>query len=240
MSNPTQVSTPDPKPTISSAATAYDNLGLTYEAAFITAPARLRSLSWLIQKLSSRKAHSDGGAPKVLDIGCGTGKPTALTLADAGLRVYGIDVSPKMIELCQQQVPEAKFAVADARTWEPPYGGESYDAITVYFSLIIDVVQSEIREVISRVYEWLAPGGLLVFATVPMEGEKIRTRFMGQDVIVSNLSAEGTIEAIRDAGFVVVKQETADFMPDAEKAGVKEEDVREESELFVYACKPPG
>jgi len=240
MEDPTDVSIRDPEPTISSAAVAYDDLGLRYEAAFTAAPARFRSLDWLVLELSSRKAHSDGGTPKILDIGCGTGKPTARTLADAGFRVYGIDVSPKMIELCQQQVPEGKFAVADARTWEPPHGKESYDAITVYFSLILDVAQSDIRLVIERVHEWLAPGGLFLFATVPMEGENVRTEFMGHDVTVSNLSAEASVEAIKDAGFTVVKQEFANYMPDAEKAGLKKEDVREESELFVYACKRSG
>lgn len=50
---------------------------------------------------------------KVLDLGCGTGSPIALYLAQQGYRVTGIDQSEKMIEIARAVVPEAELIHGD-------------------------------------------------------------------------------------------------------------------------------
>src|SRR5687767_5565090 len=52
----------------------------------------------------------------VLDAGCGPGLPVDRYLLDRGLAVNGIDVSPTMIELAQQNVPDALYEVRDMTT----------------------------------------------------------------------------------------------------------------------------
>ena len=44
---------------------------------------------------------------RVLDVGCGTGIPTARQLVAAGWEVTGIDISPVMLDLARRNVPEA-------------------------------------------------------------------------------------------------------------------------------------
>ena len=49
----------------------------------------------------------------MLDLGCGTGLPTARQLTDAGLRVTGVDLSAGMLALARANVPDAEFVQAD-------------------------------------------------------------------------------------------------------------------------------
>ncbi len=50
---------------------------------------------------------------KVLDLGCGTGKPIARYLVQKDFRVVGVDQSKKMLEIAQHVVPEAELIHAD-------------------------------------------------------------------------------------------------------------------------------
>lgn len=64
----------------------------------------------------------------VLDVGCGTGS-LSLLMADAGHRVVGVDLSPRMVEAARAKCPRATFSVGDAA--EPPMGVASVDAVVV-------------------------------------------------------------------------------------------------------------
>src|SRR5262249_43106923 len=58
-------------------------------------------------KLLRQSGITDG---LVVDLGCGSGI-WARELADSGFRVIGVDISPAMIQLARQRVPEADFEV---------------------------------------------------------------------------------------------------------------------------------
>ncbi|MEU4237227.1 class I SAM-dependent methyltransferase [Actinoplanes sp. NPDC026619] len=49
----------------------------------------------------------------VVDLGCGTGLPTAKILTEAGHRVVGVDISEGMLKLARNQVPAAEFVHAN-------------------------------------------------------------------------------------------------------------------------------
>ncbi|MEV5456216.1 SAM-dependent methyltransferase, partial [Streptomyces sp. NPDC052535] len=63
------------------AAAAFDALGVEYEKAFAGSKTHRRSLEWLLARLAP--------GSRVLDVGSGTGRPTAETLANAGHAVLG-------------------------------------------------------------------------------------------------------------------------------------------------------
>ncbi|KAI1620005.1 hypothetical protein EDD37DRAFT_654113 [Exophiala viscosa] len=116
--------------------------------------------------------------------------------------------------------------------------GKQYDAITVYFSMIASVTQEQIRESIAKIYSWLKPDGLFIFATVPISGENMDIAWMGRPIVASSLSSEEVLEVMKAAKFEVLKVENSKYLPRAAQAGIcKEEDVWEEEHLFVYARK---
>ncbi|KAK3633783.1 hypothetical protein LTR22_019967 [Elasticomyces elasticus] len=69
-------------------------------------------------------AHLTPGS-RILDVGCGTGVPVSQMLAEAGMKVTGTDVAPKMVERARRRV-EGNFEVADMANYAPK---SSYDAI---------------------------------------------------------------------------------------------------------------
>jgi ubiquinone/menaquinone biosynthesis C-methylase UbiE len=70
---------------------------------------------------------------KVLEVGCGTG--TNLHLYDsAGCDVFGIDLSPAMLEVARGKLGErADLRLADAA--DMPYADDSFDLVTAFLTL---------------------------------------------------------------------------------------------------------
>ncbi|AUG80491.1 SAM-dependent methyltransferase [Kitasatospora sp. MMS16-BH015] len=209
--------TPSP---LGSAARLFDALGLVYERAYGQLPGQLEALDWLLHRLPARA--------RVLDIGSGTGRPVAERLAAAGHLVTGCDVSPTMVRLARAQVPLARFELADVR--ELPDTPGAWDAITAFFPLF-QLPRTEMELTLTRVADWLAPGGSFVLATVPFDGEGLELTWLGQRVRCSGYPAEIHPKLIEAAGLDVVHARCGVFRPDFPGAG-------EEEHLFVHAVKP--
>ena len=215
-----------------STATLFDEVGPAYETAFAGLPEQATSIQWLLFELSKSQIQP----AKVLDIGCGTGRPVCSSLAAAGHSVFGIDVSAEMIKAARKQVPQANFEQVDFRDFQSP--ANTFDAITVYFSMIAGVTQDEIRQSIQRIHSWLKPGGSFVFATVPVAGNNLEMKWMGKPIVASSLSAEEFVAWIRHVGFEVVREQESKFLPKAVEAAIcGPDDVWEEPHLFVYGKK---
>ncbi|MFI1934623.1 class I SAM-dependent methyltransferase [Streptomyces sp. NPDC020330] len=187
----------------SPAAAVFDALGAEYERAFAASAVHRESLERLLADLAP--------GSRVLDVGSGTGRPTARTLADAGHRVLGVDVSPVMTALAARQVPEAEFRCADVRDLPLPEG--AFDAVCVYFSLL-QMEREEQRELLERLARSLRPGGLLVAATVPVDAAGVDAVFMRQPVRVSSFGAEEFAALFARAGVTVEWEHSALFIPD--------------------------
>jgi ubiquinone/menaquinone biosynthesis C-methylase UbiE len=65
---------------------AFDQIGDRYDEAFPHRAGQVAAGEWLAAQLTP--------GSRVLDVGCGTGLPTARNLVDAGMHVTGIDISP--------------------------------------------------------------------------------------------------------------------------------------------------
>lgn len=216
-----------------SAEQVFDAVGPAYEAAFDGLPEQAASVKWLLTQLEA----SSKKPAKVVDIGCGTGKPVCWALAEAGHDVLGIDISGVMVDAAKERVPKASFQQTDIRSFNP--ASETFDAATVYFSMIASVTQAEIKEFIQKIFSFLKPGGLFVWSTVPIPAENLQIKWMGRPVTVSSLSPEEAVDAVKSAGFVVEHHAVSKFTPKGAEAGIcQPEDVWEETHLFVYAKKP--
>lgn len=100
-------------------------------------------------------------SPKnVLDVGCGEGRFCRM-LGQHGLKVTGIDPTPKLISAARDRDPEGKYIEAGAE--DLPFEDGSFDLVISYLSLIdIPDFKASIREM-ARV---LSPGGVLLIANL--------------------------------------------------------------------------
>ncbi|MFC9162251.1 class I SAM-dependent methyltransferase [Streptomyces fungicidicus] len=199
----------------SPAAAVFDALGSEYEKAFASSQPHRASLARLLERLAP--------GSRVLDVGSGTGRPTAAALSAAGHRVLGVDVSPVMVEIATRQVPGAEFRCADIR--RIPLEDGSFDAVCLYFALL-QMTRAEQSDVLRRLARALRPGGLLALATVPLDVEEFDGVFMGQEVRVTSFAAEGVVAVVREAGLTVESQDSVMFTP-------THPDARPEPQLFL-------
>ncbi|WP_035850700.1 class I SAM-dependent methyltransferase [Kitasatospora azatica] len=150
----------------------------------------------------------------VADLGCGPGRVTA-HLADLGVSVFGIDLSPEMIGLARQAYPELRFAVGSMTALE--LGDEELGGILAYYSTHHTPPQW-LPVVFAEFARTLAPGGWLMLGGYVGDDEQVRfTEAYGHPVSYGSylLPLERIAELLGGAGLVVTArllQEPAEGM----------------------------
>ncbi|SOD85603.1 Methyltransferase domain-containing protein [Streptomyces sp. Ag109_G2-15] len=91
----------------------------------------------------------------VADLGCGPGKVTA-HLAELGVPAFGVDLSPKMIELARQAYPGLHFEVGSMTS--PAIQDNHLGGILAYYSTHHTPPES-LPRVFAEFPRTLAPGG---------------------------------------------------------------------------------
>jgi SAM-dependent methyltransferase len=97
-----------------------------------------------------------------VDLGCGSGL-WARALADSGYGVIGVDISPAMIALARQRVPEATFHVRSFLEFPIP-ACRAVTALGEVFNYLFDPTNSlrTLRRMCRGAFDALTPKGLLV------------------------------------------------------------------------------
>ncbi len=105
-------------------------------------------------------AHYEGA---ILDVGCGRGflLQKLSKRVESGAKLFGIDISPKLVEIAKSNNPEADIQVGDAEALPYPDNSFNFVFMTEALEHMLDFSKalSEIRRV-------LRPRGILV-VTVP-------------------------------------------------------------------------
>jgi SAM-dependent methyltransferase len=114
----------------------------------------------LDRHLLNRFAEAVKGQGTVLDLGCGPGH-VAKYLHDQGLDVFGIDLSPKMIECATELCAGVNFFVGDMRQLECADG--QFAGIAAFYS-IVHFGASELGGVFEECRRILADDGLMLIA----------------------------------------------------------------------------
>ncbi|GAA2357693.1 class I SAM-dependent methyltransferase [Streptomyces violaceusniger] len=180
---------------------SYDTVAADY-AASVKAPAELDPLSRAMLAAFAELVRATGRGP-VADVGCGPGKVTA-HLTELGLSAFGIDVSPKMIELAREAHPNLRFAVGSMTALE--IGDHDLGGILAYYSThhtppeLLPVVFAEFHRT-------LAPGGRLMLVCRVGKAEHLRrTLAYGNHPAhfeSYRLPADRISELLEDAGLIV-------------------------------------
>ncbi|CAL9635204.1 Trans-aconitate 2-methyltransferase [Streptomyces sp. enrichment culture] len=204
-------------------AEAFDAIGDRYDEAFPHKEGQVQAADWLAQRLPS-------GA-RVLDLGCGTGLPTARQLADAGCRVVGVDLSEGMVELARRNVPEAEFHRADIADLRPggPLDLGRFDAVAAFFSLLM-LPRAEIPLALASIHGLLQPGGLLVLSMVEADVDDFAIPFLGSTIRVTGYLRDTLREVVEAAGFAIEGESSYTYAPESS-------DVPPEEQIFLRCTR---
>ncbi|RAJ66962.1 methyltransferase family protein [Streptomyces sp. Amel2xB2] len=143
-------------------------------------------------------APATGHGP-VADLGCGPGQLTA-QLRESGLDVFGVDLSPAMIEYARGAFPDLRFEVGSMDALELPDG--TLSGVLSWYS----VIHAPPRRMPSYLAEFrrvLAPGGTLLLAFFESEGGPV-TPFDHKVTTAYRWPADGLARLAGGAGFTEV------------------------------------
>ncbi|ASQ96720.1 class I SAM-dependent methyltransferase [Streptomyces sp. 11-1-2] len=193
-------------------ADAFDTIGDRYDEAFPYKEGQIAAGQWLAESLPP--------GSRVLDVGCGTGLPTTRQLVDAGHEVVGIDISPGMLKLAQDNVPEATFHhvdIVDLRVggrYGPggPRELGPFDGIAGYFTLLL-LPRPEIPYALRTLHAVLRPEGLLGLGMVEADIDDFPIPFLGNSVRVSGYLRDELRQVVREAGFEIAGEDSHAYAP---------------------------
>ena len=171
------------------------------------------------------KALPRGAA--VVDLGCGPGLPITKVLVAEGIRVYGVDAAPSLVQAFRRNLPNTPIAceaVQDSKFFDRTFDG------VLAWGLMFLLSPEDQRCLIERVADILVPGGRLLF-TSPAEigfGKDVMTgldsRSLGAEEYRRRLSAVGLSVAseYEDEGqnhYFDVFKESKTIRPKSEMSG---------------------
>lgn len=114
----------------------------------------------LDRELLDRFAAEVGRQGKVCDIGCGPGHVTRY-LRDAGVNIFGLDLSSGMVEQARQQNPGISFQVGDMTAIDLP--DQSLAGIVAFYA-IVNIPEASLSSVFREMWRVLQPKGRLVLS----------------------------------------------------------------------------
>ena len=153
-----------------------------------------KALASFLQKLSTES--------RVLDAGCGGGKPVLQQLTSQLQRAIGLDFSTQQLEKAQSNAPEARLMRGDMTRL--PLSDSTIDAVLAYHSLI-HVPAGEHQAVIDEFARVLRLGGHLLVSEGPGEWQGTNPDWLDADTEMQwyIAGAEATRVQLENAGFQI-------------------------------------
>jgi SAM-dependent methyltransferase len=178
---------------LDSTRSSYDAVAAGYSALFADELPRqpvLRSMLTLFAELASGRTA---------DVGCGPGHVTAF-LHGQGLDVFGIDLSPGMVEQARTNYPELHFEVGSMTGLDHPDG--SLAGLNAWFSTI-HIPDQELPGVLAEFHRVLVPGAPLMLAFQVGDDPQHFAEAWGYevDLIIHRRRPETVTAMLTEAGF---------------------------------------
>jgi SAM-dependent methyltransferase len=112
------------------------------------------------RELLSRFAKAVGGSSELCDIGCGPGH-VARYLQSLGANVFGLDISPVMVQQARRLNPGIRFQLGDMLALDLPDG--TLAGIVAFYS-IVNIPKLSLTTIFQEMFRVLQPSGLLLLA----------------------------------------------------------------------------
>ncbi|MCX4672601.1 class I SAM-dependent methyltransferase [Streptomyces sp. NBC_01381] len=156
-----------PSSYLSATADAYDAMALIYAEFARNSLDALPLDRAVLTAFADLVRSSDAGL--VAELGCGPGQTTAY-LRDLGLDVFGVDLSPVMIDLARAAYQDLRFEVGSMDALDLADGG--LGGIVSWYS-VIHTPPQELPPYFAEFQRVLAPGGHLLLGFFESEGEPV-------------------------------------------------------------------
>lgn len=168
-------------------------------------------------------APAAGG--RVLDLGCGPGRPVTAALATRH-RTVGVDISSEQLRLARAHAPGAALVQADIA--EVEFRAEAFDAVVAFYSLT-HVPRDLLPVVCRRIITWLRRGGMFVASLGAREDPgTVEEDWLGVPMFFSHFDAETNLRLLGESGFVDVRSAVV----------TQEVDDHDETFLWIAARAP--
>lgn len=203
-------------------AEAFDAIGDHYDEAFPHKEGQIAGGAWLAEQLPA--------GSHILDLGCGTGLPTARQLIEAGHRVTGIDLSPGILKLARGNVPEGDFRRMDIADVEKHDLGP-FDGVAAFFSLLM-LPRVEIPYALRMLHQQLREGAPMALSMVEADVDDFSLPFLGNTIRVSGYLRDDLRRIVQDEGFEIAGEDAYAYAPAST-------DVPPEIQLFLQCRRRP-
>jgi uncharacterized protein YhfF len=160
-------------------------------------------------------AASVAGSSVVAELGCGPGHVAAY-LAERGVQVVGLDLSPNMVAQAQRLFPGGEFVVGDML--DLPFEDGSLAGVVAFYS-IIHFDDSQLALAFGEMRRVLVAEGLAAFAFHIGDEVLRREEWWGTPVTLDArfLDPGRVTKLLEQAGFAIVRsQERAPYAPEIE------------------------
>ncbi|KNG44779.1 methyltransferase domain-containing protein [Stemphylium lycopersici] len=203
---------------------SYDAIAPKYAQEFTNPDDELRldylnRLLTLLQSSANNKNNNDSKAPtaSVLELGCGAGIPATkilLSSTNPTINVTGNDISTTQLTLARTNLSEysnsTRLTLLDGDMLSLAFPPASFNAITAFYS-IIHLPRAEQTQLVSKIADWLKPGGYLLanFSAAAMENLEKET-WLGHErgwMFWSGWGEQGSVAMVEEAGFKVLVRE---------------------------------
>jgi cyclopropane fatty-acyl-phospholipid synthase-like methyltransferase len=141
---------------------------------------------------------------RLLDIGCGAGKPIDSFFIERGHKVHGVDLSEKMLELARKNVPKATYELKDMT--ELKFEDYQVDAVVSFYA-IFHIPREKHFELMKKFYSFLPKGGLLLITMGSDDWVGSENDFHGAKMYWSQYDSKKNSELVSQAGFTIVIDE---------------------------------
>lgn len=138
----------------------------------------------------------------ILDAGCGTGRVSA-HLAARGLEVFGVDLSPGMVEVARRIHPQLRFDIGALE--DLPVPDASPGGLLAWYSLI-HTAPGRMSAIVGKLARVLRPGAWLLTAFQAGDGQCVEhASVYGHPVALTNYrhNPQHVITALEEAGVVI-------------------------------------
>lgn len=138
----------------------------------------------------------------ICDAGCGPSAHIGKYLFDKGMKVIGVDISDRCIEMAKEINPDMQFKREDIANLS--FDGDFFDGVISYYS-IIHTLKKSIGKIFDEFHRVLKPDGYLLVAVKAGSDEGFLNELLGiKTEIYFSLFSEQEIESyFKKAGFVV-------------------------------------